>query len=149
MSGVLTRWPVVQRHDLVENDFDDAGAVRPEVVDRLITAARCAYLELCAVVQELRAREQLEFAWQAEELARAVLSGRPESLIVSASVPEFRPSSFTVLVRVRPIGSDDEQPVNSRRAVRLEDPVTHEARKLGNGVRAELIELEQGAQYFN
>jgi hypothetical protein len=33
--------------------------------------------------------------------------------------------------------------------VRLEDPVTHVARELGNDVRDELIALEQGAQEFN
>jgi hypothetical protein len=149
MSGILTRWPVVQRHDVREEDLDAAGAVRSEVVDELIASARRAYLERCTVAEDLRSRERLEFAWQGEELARDDLSGRPETLIVSASVAEFRPTSFTVTVRVRPVGGDNDRPVNSRCAVRLEDPETHEARELGSDVRDELIALEQGAQQFN
>lgn len=149
MSGILTRWPVVQRHDVADEDLDAHGVVRSEVVDRLIVAARRAYVERCVVVQELCAREKLEFAWQAEELARDDVSGRPETLVVSASVAEFRPTSFTVTVRVRPVGGDSDRPANSRCAVRLEDPETHEARELGNDVRDELIALEQGAQQFN
>jgi hypothetical protein len=149
MSGILTRWPVVQRHDLVEGDVDASGAVRLDFVDGLISAARGAYLERCTVMLALRAREGLEFAWQTEELARDQLSGRPQTLIVSASVAELRPASFTMLVRVRPIGGDNDRPVNSRCAVRLEDPVTREARELGSDVRDELIALEQGAQQLN
>ena len=149
MSGILTRWPVVQRHDVVDEDLDAAGGVRSDVVDRLIVEARGAYLERCTVVQELRARERLDFVWQTEELARDDVSGRPETLIVSASVAEFRPTSFTVTVRVRPVGGDSDRPVNSRCAVRLENPETKEARELGNDVRDELIALEQGARQFN
>jgi len=148
MSGIMTRWPVLQAHAVTEHDLDAEGTISDDTVQRWVAAARLAYLDRCAV---LRAQEQsgLVLRHRPGALSRGALLGRPTDVVVTASATEVRPTSFTISVRLRPGGGDRELPVNATCVIDLEDELTGEARELGTEIRDELIALEHSAMHFN
>ncbi|HTD49742.1 MAG TPA: hypothetical protein VK771_04035, partial [Acidimicrobiia bacterium] len=76
--------------------------------------------------------------------------GWPSTVVVTAGVTEFYPTSFTIAVRVRSYGRhDDDVVANVRCVVDLEDPATGEVCQLGDAVRDELIALEHAARHTN
>src|SRR5215216_4099579 len=76
MSGIMTRWPVLQAHAVTEHDLDAEGTISDDTVQRWVAAARLAYLDRCAV---LRAQEQsgLVLRHRPGALSRGALLGRP------------------------------------------------------------------------
>jgi hypothetical protein len=148
MSGIMTRWLVLQEHPVTAADLDDTGAVSDDAVDRWVAGARSLYLDRCAVLRERR-ESGFELRHRAVNRPRGALLGRPNGVVVTASASEFRPNSFTISVRVRSIGAERDAAVNAACAIRLEDPTTGEVGELSNDVRDELIALEHSARHFN
>jgi acyl-CoA thioesterase FadM len=148
MSGIMTRWPVLQEHAVTESDLDAEGTISDETVQRWVSAALLAYLDRCTV---LRAQERsgLVRSHRPGALPRGALLGRPTDVVVTASATEVRPTSFTISVRLRPGGGDREIPVNATCVIGLEDQLTGEARELGTEIRDELIAIEHSATHFN
>ena len=148
MSGIMSRWPVLQNHRVTHEDLDDDGAIRDEVVESWIAAACSAYLDRCVVLREFLERSGLELRRNTEPPSRRLL-GRPTSVITTAGVTEVHPKAFSVAVRLRPVGGDREIPLNRTCGVRLEDPRTGEVPLLTDGIRDELIALAHAAEHFN
>ena len=149
MSGIHSKWPVLQEHPVEAGDLDGEGVVRDDRVGEWIRAAVAAYIERCPLVQELAADAGVELTQRPVALPPGSAFGRPELVLVSAGATEVHPTSFTVAVRIRSVGGDREQPINAACVVRLEDIATGEPRELGNGVRDELIALQHAARYSN
>lgn len=149
MSGIMTRWLVLQTHHVTDQELDADGTVSDETVERWVTAARLAYLDRCSLLRQVQEQSGLVLSYRPGTLPRGTLLGRPTDVVVTASASEVRPSSFTISVRLRPGGGDRDLPVNAACVVRLEDPATGEARELGKGIRGELIALEHSATHFN
>ncbi|MCW6010935.1 hypothetical protein K1W54_41270 [Micromonospora sp. CPCC 205371] len=145
----MTKWAVLQEHQVGERDLDAAGAVSDDALARWVDAAREAYLDGCPTLLAAGREPGVALRHRTAALPSAALLGRPEDVVVTASVKEFRPASFTIAVRVRPGGGDREMPLNASCVIRLDDTATGEARELGNEIRDELIALEQGASYYN
>ena len=149
MSGIMTRWLVLQEHPVTEHELDADETISDEAVVRWVTAACAAYLEHCMVLRRVRDESGLVLRQRPGALPRGALLGRPTDVVVTASASEVRPSSFTISVRLRPGGGDRELPVNATCVIRLEDEVTGEVRELGDEIRDELIALEHSARQFN
>jgi hypothetical protein len=81
-------------------------------------------------------------------LPDAALPGGPASVVASAGANEFRPTSFTVAVRVRSGGGSDDRVVNLRAEVALATEDGEET-VLGDDGRDELIALEHAARHTN
>jgi len=148
MSGIMTRWPVLQEHAVTESDLDAEGTISDETVQRWVTAAQLAYLDRCPVLRE-REQSGLVLRHRPCALPRGALLGRPTDVVVTASATEVRLTSFTISVRLRPGGGDRELPVNATCVIDLEDELTGEARELGTEIRDELIALEHSAMHLN
>jgi acyl-CoA thioesterase FadM len=148
MSGIMTKWVVLQEHPVTAQELDAAGTVSDEAVERWITAARLAYLDHCPVLQ---AQEEagLVLRHRPGTLPPGALLGRPTDVVVTASASEVRPNSFTISVRLRPGGGERDQPMNATCVIRLEDSSTGDARELGDEIRDELIALEHAAEHYN
>jgi acyl-CoA thioesterase FadM len=157
MSGILTRWLVLQEHTVTPDDLGSEQAGPPagdatisdETVERWVAAARTEYLSRCEALEQARARSGLQLAYGTATLPRGAWLGRPTSVVVTASASEVRPASFTISVRLRPFGGDRETAVNATCVVRLEDPATGGTHPLARQVRDELIALEHSATHFN
>lgn len=133
----MTKWLVLQEYAV------DDGVVSDETVERWVDAARLAYLEHCSALPRERLRHRTG------TLPPGSALGRPASVLVTASASEVRPSSFTISVRLRPLGGERDFAMNAAVVIRLEDPATGEVQPLGDEVRDELIALEHSAQHFN
>src|SRR4051812_42704618 len=119
MSGIHTKWPVQQEHAIEDGDIDGGGAVRDECVGRWIAAAVSAYVDGCPLVLELAAESGAELTQTPAAVPTGAVSGRPESVLVTAGATELHPTSFTVSVRIRPIGGDHDDPANATCVVRV------------------------------
>jgi acyl-CoA thioesterase FadM len=139
----MSKWLVLQEYPV------SGGTVGDEAVERWVAAARQAYLDQCPVLHEAARAAGLVVRHRDGALPPGAALGHPAEVVVTATASEVRPSSFTISVRLRPIGGDREVPVNASCVIRLEDPATGEARELGTPVRDELIALEQSAQHYN
>lgn len=148
MGGFITKWAVRQDRSVGGDDLDGAGTVRDEVLERWVAAACSAYLERCPVLQGKRERDGLELRQHARDLPAGSGLGSPERVVVTARATEFRPSSFVVAVRLRPLGGERDI-MDVWCEVRLEDPVTGEPRELDSAVRDELISIEHAAGHYN
>jgi len=148
MTGFASRFVIAERHAVAADDLDPSGSVRGEVLERWIAAACDAYLEKCSVLADLAQREQgaVRVAPVAFPIAREV--GKQAMVVVSAGATEFRPRSFTLAVRVRAMGGDDDVVLNLPYDVSVVDR-SGEAVELDDGVRDELIALEHSASHFN
>jgi hypothetical protein len=150
MSGFVSRWVVRQQHRLDGDALTADGLVRDDTVARWVAEACDAYLVHCRVLAEMTARAELTVRKQAGAMPDGEFFGRPRTVVVSAGVTEFYPTSFTIAVRVRSYGrQDDDVVANVRCVVDLEDPTTGEACELGDAVRDELIALEHAARHTN
>jgi hypothetical protein len=148
MSGIATKWSVLQQQAAAADDLDANGAVRTEVLASWIDEACRAYLAQCAVLEEIRSRDELELRCRLDELPAGALPGRPTALVVSATATEVWPDAFAISVRIRPSDGSSEQPLNVVCRVCLED-ATGTPAELGNAVRDELIALEHTARHYN
>lgn len=149
MSGIMTKWAVLQEYQISDQDLDVAGTVSDDALARWVDAAREAYLDGCPTLLAAGREPGVALRHRTAALPGGALLGRPTDVVVTASVKEFRPASFTIAVRVRPGGGDREMPVNASCVIRLDDAATGEARELGNEIRDELIALEQSASHYN
>jgi hypothetical protein len=148
LSGFVSRWVVAQRHDVDPTDLDAAGTVRTEALDRWASEACAAYLDECTVLCETASATDLAIRLDVAPLPNAALPGRPTSVVASAGANEFRPTSFTVAVRVRSGGGSDDRVVNLRAEVALVTEAGEET-ELGDAIRDELIALEHAARHTN
>lgn len=150
VSGIVTKWVVEEEHRVTTGDLTGDGLVREQTLLDWIDRARSLYLERCPL---LRGRaEQPGVALRLGEPSGARAAGlgpRPEQVIVTASAKEIHPTSFTIAVRLRPIGGDTDRPLNVTCSVHLEDVATGTALELGRDIRDELIALEHAAQHYN
>jgi acyl-CoA thioesterase FadM len=149
MSGMMTRWLVLDEHSVTGQDVDHDGTVSDEAVERWVNAARLAYLDRCTLLRQEQAQSGLELTYRNRALPGGPLLGRPSSVVVTASASEVSPSSFTISVRLRPLGGDRETVVNTSCVVRWPDAPSGEARQLDKAIRDELIALEHSATHFN
>lgn len=149
MSGFITKWAVRQDQAVGGDDLDAAGTVLDGVLERWVAAACSAYLERCPVLQGKRERDGLELRQRAHDLPAGSRLGRPERVVVTARATEFRPSSFVVAVRLRPLGGERDVAMDIWCEVRLEDPLTGEPRELDAAVRDELLSIEHAARHYN
>lgn len=148
-SGFAARWPVKQVYPVTAADLDAGGVVRDEAVERWAASTCAVYLDRCTVLQVRREREGLHLRQRTDKLPPGELLGRPESVVVTASVTEVRPSSFTVAMRLCPRGGDQDNAVHASCLVRLEDATTGLVSHLGDEIRDELIAIERSAQFVN
>jgi acyl-CoA thioesterase FadM len=142
MGGIISKW-------LVLHEYPVTGTVGDDVVERWVDAARQAYLDQCPVLHETVRAAGLVVRHRTGAVPPGAALGHPAEVVVTATASEVRPSSFTISVRLRPIGGDRELPVSASCVVRLEDEATGEARELGTAVRDELIALEHSARHYN
>jgi acyl-CoA thioesterase FadM len=149
MTGIVSRWVVLREHAVSADDVDADGDVRDDVVARWVEEASAAYLDRCGALRELQERDGLRLRSRVGALPPGARLGRPAAVAVSAGAREVRRGSFTIAVRLRSSGGSEDVAVNSACVVSLEDPVTGDARELGDEIRDELIALEHGAQHFN
>lgn len=133
-AGFVSRWAVLIRHEVAAEDLDPAGSLRRDVVERWASAACDRYLEECAAIGPRRVRGAVP--------AVAAL-GRPALVAVSARATEVGPDSFTLSVRVRPIGGDEARPLD------LTFTVEPEAGRVTDEVRDGLIAIEHAARHVN
>lgn len=140
MSGILSKWVVVQEHAVTPSDLDADGAVRPEILAGWLDAARTAYLDRCATLTELGKDAEWDFRTTAPA---ALPSDTDEIVVVTATAAEVQPAAITLSLRAR----SDRHVANARCTVRLLNG--SEAIELGKGVRDELIALEHAAEHYN
>ena len=92
-------------------------------------------------------RCSVRFLMRSDRIATCT-SGEPESVVASAGANEFRPTSFTVAIRVRSGGGSDDRVVNLRAEVAVVTEAGDET-VLGDDVRDQLIALEHSARHTN
>jgi acyl-CoA thioesterase FadM len=148
MNGFVSRFVVAQRHAVAADDLDRSGTVRGESLERWLAEACDAYVEKCSVLHDLAGREHGAVRVAPAVMPTAEGLRRPATVVVSAGATEFRPRSFTLAVRVRAAGGDDDVLMNLRYDVSVVDQ-TGEAVELDDSVRDELIALEHSASHFN
>jgi hypothetical protein len=148
MSGILSKWSVLEERIASPEDLDTRGAVRTDVIDGWIDDACQAYLAQCAVLGEIREQNALALQCDHPEIAPESLSGRPTAVVVSATATEVWPDAFAISVRIRPRDGDSDQAVNVVCEVRLLDAAGAPV-ELGTAVRDELIALEHAAPHYN
>jgi hypothetical protein len=149
MSGIVSRWPVLQRRAVGATDLDANGAVRAQIALEWIEAACDVYLKGCTLLVTQAAPDDLAIERAEITLPPGALSGKPTELAISVGVSEFFPTAFTMTVRVRPFGGDDDRAVNLSRDVSIVDRLTGAAQPLGRDVRDELIAHAHTAEHFN
>jgi hypothetical protein len=149
VTGIVSRWVVLEEHVVTADDLDGDGDVLDEVVERWIGKACAAYLDRCRTLHEMEERGGLALRFRVGAVPPGARLGRPTSVAVSAGAREVRRGSFTIAVRLRGTDGASDIPVNASCVVSLEHPTTGEPRELGDAVRDELIALEQAAQHFN
>jgi acyl-CoA thioesterase FadM len=149
MTGIVSKWVVLREHTVSADDVDADGDVCDEVVARWVEEASTAYLDRCRVLRELQGRDGLRLRSRVGAFPPGARLGRPAAVAVSAGAREVRRGSFTIAVRLRSSGGSEDVAVNTACVVSLEDPVTGEARELGDEIRDELIALEHAAAHFN
>jgi hypothetical protein len=148
MSTFMTRCVVLREHAVTPDTVDVDGALRDDVVAQWVEAARDAYLSECSVLGALRRERGLALDARVAGVPAASALGRPAAVVVSASATEVHPTSFTIALRLRPVGGGAERAWNITTVVSLRDG-DDRAHPLGDAVRDELIALEHAARHFN
>jgi hypothetical protein len=64
MSGMTTRWLVLDEHAVTGQGVDHDGTVSDEAVERWVNAARLAYLERWTLLRQEQAQSGLELAYR-------------------------------------------------------------------------------------
>jgi hypothetical protein len=149
MSAIMTKWPVLQEHPVDARDLDADQSVADQAVERWVAGACRAYLDRCVALRQARERADLDLQQSVTPPPGALLGRHPISVVVSASATEVRPGSFTIAVRLRPVGGDREVATNATCVVRLQDRATGAARPIGEELRDELIAIERSARHYN
>jgi hypothetical protein len=142
MNGIMTKWVALREYDI-------DGPVSDETVAEWLAAVRLSYLDLCPVLRARAVESGADLVFDTRATPTAAGLGNATGAIVSATAAEFHPDSFTLSLRVRPIGGDQERPLDARCVVRLVDPATGAALELGKAIRDELIALEHAAREYN
>jgi hypothetical protein len=148
MSAIMTKWAVLQEHRVDAGDLDVDQTVSDRAVERWVAGVCQAYLDRCVVLRRARDDADLDLR-QRRTLPQGALLGRPASVVVSASATEVGPDSFTIAVRLRPVGGDRETVASATCVVRLQDRATASAVPVGEELRDELIAIERSAQHCN
>jgi hypothetical protein len=149
MSGIVSRWPVLEQHAVDTTQLDVDGAVRADLACEWIAAACDSYLQRCPLLQNDSEPDDLEIQCSPVALPAGALSGRPTSVAISVGVSEFFPTSFTMTIRIRPFGGEDDRVVNLARDVTIANVATGDAQPLRREVRDELIAHAHAARYTN
>jgi acyl-CoA thioesterase FadM len=145
--SVMTPWSIGLDRTVTEADRDADGYLTAEVLGRWITEAVDAYLAQCHELH--RQAEGYTLARRLSRQPRASLLGRPAEVLVTASATEIRATEFTITVRVRPFGGDEDLPINLTCRVSIEDSVTGEPLDLSSAVRDEIVAIERAAEYMS
>jgi acyl-CoA thioesterase FadM len=148
VSGILSRWSVLREHTVATRDVDPAGAVHDAVVAGWIDDAVDAYLEQCRALASTVARAGLTLDRSYRPPDFDALTGRPATVVLTASATEYSPTSVTIALRIRSSGGDDDRALNVRCEVRALD-ATGAPYEFADDVRDELIALEHAARHFN
>ena len=132
---MLSRWPVVTSVPLQATDRDDEGRLTDAALERILSAGRAAYAELCQTID-----------WPASEVAettvrRGAVAVASDAVTVSVNVVEVYPESVTMAVRIRPAEAD-EIAADARCTVLIGSGVTPT-------IRDELIAIAQNARYMH
>jgi hypothetical protein len=152
--NMVTRFSVLVHHDVDAGaDLGADGALRPELVARVATAAVDAYLEQCPVLAQACERAGAVLVRDYDLPTDGAFPGRPAQLIVTASASEFAPDRITMSIRMRSSGGDDERVANARCQLQAASSRVatgaSETFEFGDDVRDELIALEHAARHFN
>ncbi len=148
MGTIHTTWSVRRDHRVTPADLGPDGRVRDAAVDRWVTDALGDFLEQCHELERLRLSRGLERREHVRPAANAPCLPTAPTVMVTATATEVFPESFLVAVRVRPVGGDDDRPLDARASVELVDPRRGEAQELGDAVRDELIALARVAGHY-
>jgi hypothetical protein len=146
--AIHTQWSVRQDHPVTAEDLDADGSIRADATRRWVAGALAAYLGQCPALEQHRARSGLQLTSTESGPDDLRLPSAPD-VMVTATATEVFPASFVVAVRVRPVGGDNDDPLDVTCAVRLEDPTTGEAQPLDDDIRAELIALAHAARHYS
>ena len=149
MSGIVSKWVVLQHHDVGADDLDANGALRDDVVAGWIGDACAAYLAHCPVLHETAERNGCVVRTETRVLPRAADLGTPTVVNVSAGATEIWPTEFAVEVRLRTYGSAGDVACSASCRVSVVDPGRGDAQELGDAIRDELIALAHAARHFN
>jgi acyl-CoA thioesterase FadM len=144
---MLSRWSIGLDRRVGPDDRDPDGYVKAEVFGAWLSDAVEAYLAQCEQLHQRAAGRAL--VRRPGRQPRSSLLGRPDEVLVTASATEVRPTEFFVSVRVRPFGNDVDLPVNATCRVSIEDRSSGEPIELGAQIRAEIVALEQAAEYMS
>lgn len=143
-----TPWSVRQDHPVTADHLGADGSIRDDATRDWVALAVAAYLEQCAVLERTRAHSGFVLASTETRHVVVRLAAAP-AVLVTATATEVFPTSFEVAVRVRPVGGEDDHPLDVTCAVQLEDPATGDAQPLGDEIRDELIALAHAARHYN
>lgn len=149
VEEIVTRWVVSREEPVGAGDVDAAGLVLDPALERWIAAIRECYLDQCPVLRERAGEVAGELRARTDRLPPGAVLGHPTAVLVTAGVSEVRPVSFTVSVRIRPLGAEAGRPVAAGCTVELVDRATGRPVPLGEAVRDELIALEHAARHLN
>lgn len=149
MGEIVTRWVVSREQPVEAGDADAAGVIADKAVERWIEEIRDSYLECCPVLRNRASDLAADLGFRTDRLPPGSWLGHPTSVLVTAGVSEVRPESFTLAVRIRPLGAEAARPVAAGCAVELIDRATGQPLPLGDAVRDELIALEHAARHLN
>ena len=149
MSGVVSKWVVLESHAVAPGDLDAEGVLRDDVVARWVDNARRAYLDCCSTLRDTAERDGLDIHCEIAEFPTGAQFGAPETVNVSAGATEVWPDSFRIAFRIRSFGSAGDVAFNTSCTVSLEDSTTGERAAIGDDVRDELIALAHTARHFN
>src|SRR5690242_10453562 len=106
--GMATRWPVRAQFDVAPVHLDETGTLRHDVVTAWVDDVCGAYFDRCPAFVAAAATDGVELRCEPVRIPAGALGGNPEAVAISVGASEFRPDSFTVAVRIRPGGGDDE-----------------------------------------
>jgi hypothetical protein len=149
MSGIHTQWSVRDDHRVEPDDLDPDGRVGHRAADRWATQALVTYLEQCETLDRARTSAGLDLTRRRASGPEVMGLAPAPIVLVTATATEVFPTSFVVAVRVRPVGGDDDHPLDLSYSIQLEDPTTGDAQPLGTEVRDELIALALSARHYN
>src|SRR5262245_9585306 len=97
--SIVTKWVVLEEHEVGADDRGPAGVLRDDVVAGWIDAARDAYLDRCSVLTGKAAATGCTLRCEPDALPTGAHFAGSTSVVVSAGATEFWPDAFTLAVR--------------------------------------------------
>jgi hypothetical protein len=149
MGTIHTTWSVRLDDAVTPGDLASDGSIGDDAVRGWIDRAVHAYVDQCHILEATRARDGLVVRVTGEAPVRASRLAAAPQVLVTATATEVFPDRFVVAVRVRPVGGDDDHPLDVSRSVELVDPGTVQPQELGTEIRDELIALSHAARHYN